>query len=160
MDSPPENSPSLPSGVDADDHHNTLLKPKKHAGRPKGSKNKPKPQPLIITNNVSWKADDIDVINVPSSVDLIGWLCQYSLSIRHPFGCSQPSLFVPGPVPVMSLSGSITTDVTSSSSSHSLVICVPGCQGQIVYGLIGGSVIATGTVTIVIVVEDNKTNRV
>ncbi|KAF7821865.1 AT-hook motif nuclear-localized protein 17-like [Senna tora] len=163
MGLPPKNSPSLSS--DADDH----LKPKKQRGRPKGSKSKPKSHPQIFSASNPSLKDSIDVIDVPSGAGIISWLCWYSYSrqknitVLSAFGLvSQLSILplltnyphiisVPGSVPVLSLSGSIPLEITSSPSFHSLTICVPGCEGQIVYGVIGGSVVATSIVTIVIV---------
>ncbi|KAF7815652.1 AT-hook motif nuclear-localized protein 17-like [Senna tora] len=173
MDLPSKNSPSLPSV--AADVNGDNLKPKKQRGRPKGSKNKPKSQPQIFSANNSSLRDSIDVIHVPPGADILDCLREYShsrqknitvlfasglvsqVSVRPFLTYSPPHMIsVPGPVPVLFFSGSILLEITSP---HSLSICVPGCQGQIVYGLIGGSVIARSIVTIVIVANKDEDKR-
>ncbi|KAF7815654.1 AT-hook motif nuclear-localized protein 17-like [Senna tora] len=178
MAPPSKNSPSLSSDAD---HY---LQPKKQRGRPKGSKNKTtKSHPQLFSPNNPSLKDSIDVVHVPPGADVISRLSRYSCSRQKsitvlsasglvsqlsvlPLLTYYPDIVsVPGPVPVLSLSGSVPLEMTSSSRAfHSLTICVPGCEGQIVYGLIGGSVVATSIVTIVIVAteceidkdEDNK----
>ncbi|KAF7815653.1 AT-hook motif nuclear-localized protein 17-like [Senna tora] len=174
MAPPSKNSPSLSSDAD---HY---LQPKKQRGRPKGSKNKTtKSHPQLFSPNNPSLKDSIDVVHVPPGADVISRLSRYSCSRQKsitvlsasglvsqlsvlPLLTYYPDIIsVPGPVPVLSLSGSIPLEMTSSSprAFNWLTICVPGCEGQIVYGLIGGSVVATSIVTIVLMATECESDK-
>lgn len=154
---------------------------KKPRGRPKGSKNKPKP-PVFIKESTETLLESI-LIEIPSGRDIVEPLIKLALSRQariivlsgsglisevnflHPVTRTS-GIPIEGVFPMTSFFGtfsSANTDRfpsqfigTSSLNSH-FSIFLSGNQGKVFGGVVGGRVIAAGTVLISAALVKNPT---
>lgn len=117
-------------GDNINDHHKIFLTPKKPRGRPRGSKNKPKPPDMISKEDD--QAMKLVVIEISTGSDVVEELIQFAqrhkvgltvlsgsgivtnISLHNPFS-QVPSLTVHGTFTLLSLSG---TYISNPIASH------------------------------------------
>ncbi|KAF7831490.1 AT-hook motif nuclear-localized protein 28-like [Senna tora] len=136
-------------GNDHINHNLNFPPPKKHRGRPRGSKNKPKP-PITIIREVDDKALKPVIIEISAGSDVVEELIYFAQ--RHEMGLT-----------VLSGSGSVTNVTLHQPFPHTSPLTLHGTftllslsgtyilrnQGQVFGGVIAGRIIATSSVVVV-----------
>jgi len=149
---------------------------KRSRGRPKGSKNKPKP-PVVITKEPESFMEQIFIevsagCDVVESIIKMAWHHQADISVMRGFGLvsditirnSTPhssTLTIEGPVQMMSLSGtyinpnsnSVPFEFVNNPAYSSFSIFLSGNGGQVYGGIVIGKIMASGVVMITATVQ-------
>ncbi|XP_057723362.1 AT-hook motif nuclear-localized protein 17-like [Arachis stenosperma] len=142
---------------------NTLSGSKRPRGRPRGSKNKPKP-PIII-RQVNDHGMRPVFIEIAEGVDIVEGLIDFAVHRRIGIsilsGCGSiseavihnvlsSSLDIPihGPFNLMSLSGTYFDGHVAHPPCTAFSILLAGSHGQVFGGIVGGKVLSGGTVKI------------
>ncbi|KAE8799388.1 DNA-binding protein-like [Hordeum vulgare] len=132
-------------------------------GRPRGSKNKPKP-PIIVTRD-SPNAFHSHILEVADGADVVQCLAEYArrrgrgvcvlsgagvvadVSLRQPGASSAGGLVatLQGQFEILSLSGTVLPPPAPPGAS-SLAVYLAGWQGQVVGGSVVGQLVAAGPV--------------
>ncbi|GMY06977.1 AT-hook motif nuclear-localized protein 17-like [Fagus crenata] len=137
-------------------------------GRPPGSKNKPKP-PVIITREPE-PAMSPYILEVPGGNDVVEAISRFcrrrntglcvltasgtvaNVTLRQPSTTPGATVTFHGRFDILSISATFLPNATTTSFPpipNSFTISLAGPQGQIVGGIVAGSLIAAGTVYVV-----------
>ncbi|KAK7301112.1 hypothetical protein RJT34_11973 [Clitoria ternatea] len=137
-------------------------------GRPPGSKNRPKP-PLIIAQECEPTMSPF-ILEVPGGSDVVEVLARFSrrkntglcvltgsgtvanVTLRQPSATPGATVTFHGRFDVLSMSA---TFLLSAPGANGFSISIAGPQGQVVGGLIGGRLLAAGTVFVIAALLNN-----
>ncbi|KAJ8762628.1 hypothetical protein K2173_008067 [Erythroxylum novogranatense] len=134
-------------------------------GRPPGSKNKPKP-PVIITREPE-PAMSPYILEVPGGSDIVEAISRFchrknigicvltasgtvaNVTLRQPSTTPGAVVTFHGRFDILSISATFLPQPTSYPVPNTFTISLAGPQGQIVGGIVAGSLVAAGTVFII-----------
>ncbi|CAN1825948.1 AT-hook motif nuclear-localized protein 17 [Linum perenne] len=172
---PHDSTPTPPPSSTSDGA--TIEVHRRPRGRPPGSKNKPKP-PIIITHDALSSSDSPPmspyILELPAGSDLIDSISRFSrrrnlgLCVLTGSGTvsnvtlRQPSTTAPGATvtfhgrfDILSVSGTFSPNPAAAPLPDSFTISLAGPQGQIVGGIVSGTLMAAGTVYIIAATFNN-----
>jgi len=144
---------------------------KRSRGRPKGSKNKPKPPVVITVEPESFmKLIFIEIsagCDIVESIVKMAWRHQADISVMRGSGLvtditirnstsHSPALTIEGPIQMISLSGtyvnpnsdSVTSEFITNPAYSSFSIFLSGNEGKVYGGIVIGKIMASGNVMI------------
>ncbi|CAN1848512.1 AT-hook motif nuclear-localized protein 17 [Linum perenne] len=142
-------------------------------GRPPGSKNKPKP-PVIITRDPSDPPMSPYILEVPAGSDVLDSVTRFchrksialciltgsgtvaNVTLRQPSTTPGATITFHGRFDILSLSATFFP-TGSTHVPNTFTISLAGPQGQIVGGIVDGSLLAAGTVFIIGATFNNPT---
>ncbi|KAE8656109.1 AT-hook motif nuclear-localized protein 17 [Hibiscus syriacus] len=156
---------SLPSG---DGSIEVVRRPR---GRPRGSKNKPKP-PLVITRESDPSMTPY-ILEIPGGNDVVGAISRFTcrknigicvvtasgavsnITLRQPSSTPGATVTFHGRFDILLFSATLLSQTTSCHVPNTFSISLAGPQGQVIGGFVSGSLVAAGTVFIVAVTFNN-----
>ncbi|XXG70763.1 hypothetical protein AAC387_Pa07g0170 [Persea americana] len=134
-------------------------------GRPPGSKNKPKPPPIIIARETTDSSMRPHVLHLPAGLDVVDAISRFArrlnvgLCVLSGTGTvanvtlRQPTTTVTfhGRSDILSISATFLPPFSPplSFQSNGFKVLIAGAQGEIVGGSVVGSLVAAGTVVVV-----------
>ncbi|KAJ4845931.1 AT-hook motif nuclear-localized protein 17 [Turnera subulata] len=134
-------------------------------GRPPGSKNKPKP-PVIITRDPEPTMSPY-ILEVPGGNDIVEAISRFcrrksigicvltgsgtvaNVTLRQPSTTPGATITFHGRFDILSISATFLPQTPSYPVPNTFTISLAGPQGQIVGGIVAGSLVAAGTVYVV-----------
>ncbi|KAJ9166481.1 hypothetical protein P3X46_021229 [Hevea brasiliensis] len=140
-------------------------------GRPPGSKNKPKP-PVIITRDAE-PAMSPYILEVPGGSDVVETISRFcrrknigicvltgsgtvaNVTLRQPSATPGSIITFHGRFDILSISATFLPHAVPYPVPNTFTISLAGPQGQIVGGLVAGSLVAAGTVYVIAATFDN-----
>jgi predicted DNA-binding protein with PD1-like motif len=155
------NEPNSSGGTDGA----TIEVVRRPRGRPPGSKNKPKP-PVIITREPEPSMSPY-ILEVPGGNDVVEALSRFcrrknmgicvltgsgtvaNVTLRQPSATPGATITFHGRFDILSISATFLPQTASYPVPNSFTISLAGPQGQIVGGIVAGSLVAAGTVFVV-----------
>ncbi|KDP41470.1 hypothetical protein JCGZ_15877 [Jatropha curcas] len=144
-------------------------------GRPPGSKNKPKP-PVIITRDPE-PAMSPYILEVPGGSDVVEAISRFcrrknigicvltgsgtvaNVTLRQPSTTPGSTITFHGRFDILSISATFMPQTVSYPVPNTFTISLAGPQGQIVGGLVAGSLVAAGTVYVVAATLNNPSHH-
>ncbi|CAN0877249.1 AT-hook motif nuclear-localized protein 17 [Linum grandiflorum] len=136
-------------------------------GRPPGSKNKPKPPVIITRVDPSEPPMSPYILEIPPGSDLLDSIARFcrrksiglcvlsgsgtvaNVTLRQPSTNPGATITFHGRFDILSLSATFFPAASSHHLPNSFTISLAGPQGQIVGGIVDGSLMAVGTVFII-----------
>ncbi|XP_011016916.1 PREDICTED: putative DNA-binding protein ESCAROLA [Populus euphratica] len=155
------NEPNSSGGTDGA----TIEVVRRPRGRPPGSKNKPKP-PVIITREPEPSMSPY-ILEVPGGNDVVEALSRFcrrknmgicvltgsgtvaNVTLRQPSATPGATITFHGRFDILSISATFLPQTASYLVPSSFTISLAGPQGQIVGGIVAGSLVAAGTIFVV-----------
>ncbi|XP_050223714.1 AT-hook motif nuclear-localized protein 28 [Mercurialis annua] len=140
-------------------------------GRPPGSKNRPKP-PVIITRDTE-PAMSPYILEVPGGCDVVEAISRFcrrknigicvltgsgtvaNVTLRQPSTTPGSTITFHGRFDILSISATFMPQTVSYPVPNTFTLSLAGPQGQIVGGLVAGSLVAAGTVYIIAATFNN-----
>ncbi|RWR84112.1 AT-hook motif nuclear-localized protein 17-like protein [Cinnamomum micranthum f. kanehirae] len=134
-------------------------------GRPPGSKNKPKPPPIIITRETTDSSMRPHVLHLPAGIDVVDAISRFArrlnvglcvltgtgtvtnVTLRHP----TTTVTFHGRYDILSISATFLPPSFPplSFQANGFKVLIAGAQGEIVGGSVVGSLVAASTVVVV-----------
>lgn len=155
------NEPNISGGTDGA----TIEVVRRPRGRPPGSKNRPKP-PVIITREPEPTMSPY-ILEVPGGNDVVEAISRFcrrknmgicaltgsgmvaNVTLRQPSTTPGATVTFHGRFDILSISATFLPQTASYLVPNSFTISLAGPQGQIVGGIVAGSLVAAGTVYVV-----------
>ncbi|KAB5568759.1 hypothetical protein DKX38_002552 [Salix brachista] len=155
------NEPNISGGTDGA----TIEVVRRPRGRPPGSKNRPKP-PVIITREPEPSMSPY-ILEVPGGNDVVEAISRFcrrknmgicaltgsgmvaNVTLRQPSTTPGATVTFHGRFDILSISATFLPQTASYLVPNSFTISLAGPQGQIVGGIVAGSLVAAGTVFVV-----------
>lgn len=155
------NEPNTSGGTDGA----TIEVVRRPRGRPPGSKNRPKP-PVIITREPEPSMSPY-ILEVPGGNDVVEAISRFcrrknmgicaltgsgmvaNVTLRQPSTTPGATVTFHGRFDILSISATFLPQTASYLVPNSFTISLAGPQGQIVGGIVAGSLVAAGTVFVV-----------
>ncbi|KAM7516896.1 hypothetical protein LguiA_006479 [Lonicera macranthoides] len=135
-------------------------------GRPPGSKNKPKPTPVIVSRDSDPSMTPY-VLELPAGSDIVHSITRFcrkrntglsiltasgpvaNVTLRQPSTTPGATVTFHGRFDILSVSATILPSPIAQPFSNGFAISLAGPQGQIVGGNVVGSLLAAGTVYVI-----------